>query len=81
MRASRVAARKPILVVVDLHHVDAGEILLHLLAVLNTLTIDHIVDVLDLIRTDTGLRMLRRRASAQDGLIDRRQLVVLISTR
>ena len=73
MRASKILTWDTVLVVVYLHHVDTGQILLHLLAVLDTLPVDHIVDVLNLIRADTcNIMLLGRRANAQNGLIDRR---------
>ena len=70
-----------LLLIVHLHHVDTGKVLLHLLTVLDTLSVDDIVDVLDFVRAHRGQVRLRRRAHTQDRLIDRRELVVLISAR
>ena len=47
------------LIFVDLHHVDASQILLHLLAVLHALPVDHVIDVLDLVRAHTRQVLLR----------------------
>ena len=38
-----------LLLIVDLHHVDASQVLLHLLTILHALAVNHIIDVLDFV--------------------------------
>lgn len=66
-------------IAVDLHHVDTCEVLLHLFSILDTFTVDHVVDVLDFVRAHTCNILLRCRV-AQDRLINRGELVVLVSS-
>ena len=74
------AADAPALLVVYLHHVDARQVLLHFLAILDTLPVNHVVDVLNLVWAHARQVLLRRRTHAQDRLVDGRQLIVLVGT-
>ena len=67
-----------LLLVVDLHHVDAGKILLHLLAILDALAVNDIVDMLDFVWAHLRQALLRSSTHSQDGLVDRRKLVVFV---
>ena len=67
-------------IAVHLHHVDACEVLLHLLAILDTFTVNDVVDVLDFVRTHARNILLRRRV-AQDRLVNRGELIVLVGAR
>lgn len=59
------------LIFVNLHHIDTGQILLHLLAIFYTLPVDHVVDVLNLVRAHTGQVLLRRGVTLENGLVNR----------
>ena len=74
------AADAPALLVVYLHHVDARQVLLHFLAILDTLSVNHVVDVLNLVWAHARQVLLRRRTHTQDRLVDGRQLIVLVGT-
>lgn len=80
MRRLRHALPTALFIAVDLHHVYACEVLLHLLAILDTFTVDDVVDVLDFVRAHARNILLRRRV-AQDRLVNRGELVVLVGAR
>ena len=52
-----------ILVVIHLHHVDAGQVLLHLFAIFDAFTVYNVVDVLNLVWAHCGQVLLRRIAN------------------
>ena len=52
---------------------------MHLLAVFDAFAVDDVVNVLDLVWAN-GRNILLRCGVTQDRLVDRRQLVVLVST-
>lgn len=76
----RHALRTSLFISINLHHIDTGQVLLHLLAIFDTFAVNDVVDVLNLVRTHASDVLLRGRVP-QDRLIYRWQLVVLICTR
>ena len=59
------------LLVINLHHINARQVLLHLLTILDTLAVDHVVDVLNFVWAHVvELRLLGSLTDTKDSLID-----------
>ena len=68
-----------LLLVVHLHHVDARQVLLHLLTILYAFAVDHVVYVLNLVVTHRCQVWLRSCGDPKDSLVNGRELSVFVS--
>ena len=67
------------ILIIDLHHVDFGQVVLHLLKIFGSFSVNHVKDVLDFVRAHI-VPLVLRRIDSKRCLTDWREMSMLVCT-
>lgn len=56
--------------IIDLHHINFGQVVLHFFVLLGSLAVDHVQDVLSSVWAHVVASLVLRRFHVEDGLAD-----------